>query len=121
MPLDLPFANVPAFPAAIGQGWAFVATDYAGMAAPGVAPYLVGMGEARCWLGRGIGSRGRRPRANARKDLPANRKKLIDGSRPAQYVVAVGSVGHKPSDEKGSRCGLHFSECRTHPGTAPQR
>lgn len=50
MPLDLPFANVPAFPAAIGQGWAFVATDYAGMAAPGVAPYLIGMGEARSTL-----------------------------------------------------------------------
>jgi pimeloyl-ACP methyl ester carboxylesterase len=50
LPLGLPFANVPAFPAAIEQGWAMVATDYAGMAAPGVAPYLVGLGEARSAL-----------------------------------------------------------------------
>lgn len=50
VPLGLPFANVPGFPAAIEQGWAMVATDYAGMAAPGVAPYLVGLGEARSTL-----------------------------------------------------------------------
>ena len=50
LPLGLPFANVPAFPQAIDAGWAFVATDYAGMAAPGVAPYLVGLGEARSTL-----------------------------------------------------------------------
>jgi pimeloyl-ACP methyl ester carboxylesterase len=50
LPLGLPFANVPAFPAAIEQGWAMVATDYAGMAAPGVAPYMVGLGEARSAL-----------------------------------------------------------------------
>lgn len=50
LPLGLPFANVPAFPQAIQAGWAFVATDYAGMAAPGVAPYLVGLGEARSTL-----------------------------------------------------------------------
>ena len=50
LPLGLPFANVPAFPQAIQAGWAFVATDYAWMAAPGVAPYLVGLGEARSTL-----------------------------------------------------------------------
>lgn len=50
LPLDLPFANVPAFPDAIEQGWAFVATDYAGMATPGTGPYLVGLGEARSTL-----------------------------------------------------------------------
>lgn len=50
LPLGLPFANVPGFPGAIEQGWAMVATDYAGMAAPGVAPYLVGLGEARSAL-----------------------------------------------------------------------
>ena len=50
LPLELPFANVPGFPAAIEQGWAFVATDYAGMATPGVGPYLVGLGEARSTL-----------------------------------------------------------------------
>jgi pimeloyl-ACP methyl ester carboxylesterase len=50
VPLGLPFANVPAFPAAIEQGWAMVATDYAGMAAQGIAPYLVGLGEARSAL-----------------------------------------------------------------------
>lgn len=50
LPLGLPFANVPAFPDAVEQGWAFVATDYAGMATPGTGPYLVGLGEARSTL-----------------------------------------------------------------------
>ena len=50
LPLGLPFANVPGFPGVIEQGWAFVATDYAGMATPGVGPYLVGLGEARSTL-----------------------------------------------------------------------
>lgn len=44
--LDAPFANVPAFPQALTQGWAVVATDYMGMATPGGVPYLVGAGEA---------------------------------------------------------------------------
>lgn len=48
--LDAPFANVPAFPQALAQGWAIVATDYAGMAAPGDVPYLVGAGEAHSVL-----------------------------------------------------------------------
>lgn len=48
--LDAPFANVPAFPQALAQGWAMVATDYAGMAAPGGVPYLIGAGEAHAVL-----------------------------------------------------------------------
>lgn len=48
--LDAPFANVPAFPQALTQGWAVVATDYMGMATPGGVPYLVGAGEAHAVL-----------------------------------------------------------------------
>lgn len=48
--LKAPFANVPALPEMLAAGWAFVATDYAGLGTPGAQPYLIGEGQARSAL-----------------------------------------------------------------------
>jgi alpha-beta hydrolase superfamily lysophospholipase len=48
--LDEPFANVPALAPLLERGWLMIATDYAGQAAAGVHPYLIGEGEARSAL-----------------------------------------------------------------------
>jgi pimeloyl-ACP methyl ester carboxylesterase len=48
--LDAPFANVPAFEPALREGWAIVATDYAGLGTQGPHPYLIGDGQARSAL-----------------------------------------------------------------------
>lgn len=45
-----PFANVPALPALLEQGWIYLATDYAGLGTAGPHPYLIGEGEARSTL-----------------------------------------------------------------------
>ena len=42
--------SIPAFEAAMQNGWGIVATDYAGIGAEGVSPYLIGQGEARSVL-----------------------------------------------------------------------
>lgn len=42
--------RVPALRELLAAGWAYVATDYAGLGAPGVHEYLVGAGEARAVL-----------------------------------------------------------------------
>lgn len=44
--MDDPFQYVPAVPDALDNGWAFVATDYAGMGTEGTSPYLIGPGQA---------------------------------------------------------------------------
>ncbi len=41
---------IPALNDAIDRGWVVVASDYSGQGAPGVFPYLIGMGEARSSL-----------------------------------------------------------------------
>lgn len=48
--LSHPFANVPALDAAIGQGWAVVATDYTGLGTAGTGSYLIGSDEAHATL-----------------------------------------------------------------------
>ena len=48
--LKAPFANVPALPEMLAAGWAFVATDYAGLGTAGAQPYLIGEGQARSAL-----------------------------------------------------------------------
>jgi hypothetical protein len=48
--LEDPFAHVPALPDMLAQGWAYVATDYAGLGTPGAQPYLIGEGQARSAL-----------------------------------------------------------------------
>ncbi|NKI94670.1 hypothetical protein FHT26_002609 [Rhizobacter sp. SG703] len=45
-----PFAHVPALQPLLDQGWVFVATDYLGLGADGIHPYLVGTGQARSAL-----------------------------------------------------------------------
>lgn len=45
-----PFANVPALPDLLAQGWAYVATDYAGLGTPGGHAYLVGREAAQSVL-----------------------------------------------------------------------
>lgn len=45
-----PFQHTPALREAIAQGWVIVATDYIGLGAEGVHPYLIGEGEARSVL-----------------------------------------------------------------------
>jgi hypothetical protein len=45
-----PTAGIPALAAAIAQGWAIVATDYAFAEPDGVHPYLIGEGQARAVL-----------------------------------------------------------------------
>jgi hypothetical protein len=45
-----PFARVPALQPLLDQGWVFVATDYVGLGAAGIHPYLVGTGQARSAL-----------------------------------------------------------------------
>lgn len=45
-----PFQHTPALREALAQGWAIVATDYIGLGAEGVHPYLIGEGEARSVL-----------------------------------------------------------------------
>lgn len=45
-----PFAHVPALQPLLAQGWAYVATDYVGLGADGIHPYLVGTGQARSAL-----------------------------------------------------------------------
>lgn len=45
-----PFANVPALPQLLEEGWVYVASDYAGLTTPGPHPYLIGDGEARSVL-----------------------------------------------------------------------
>jgi acetyl esterase/lipase len=47
---DNPFPNVPGFPALFDQGWAYVATDYAGLGTGGGHFYLVGEDAARAVL-----------------------------------------------------------------------
>jgi acetyl esterase/lipase len=42
-----PFANVPALPELLAEGWAYVATDYVGLGTPGRHAYLVGEEAAR--------------------------------------------------------------------------
>lgn len=44
------FAYVPALEAALSEGWAWVATDYAGLGTPGPHPYLVGPASAKAVL-----------------------------------------------------------------------
>jgi hypothetical protein len=41
-----PFNGVPALPQGLAHGWVMVAPDYVGMGTQGVAPYLIGTGEA---------------------------------------------------------------------------
>jgi uncharacterized membrane protein HdeD (DUF308 family)/acetyl esterase/lipase len=41
---------IPALDEAIERGWVVVASDYSGQGAPGVFPYLIGLGEARSSL-----------------------------------------------------------------------
>lgn len=50
--LEEPFAagGMPALPEAIAEGWAVVATDYAGLGTAGHQPYLIGEGEGRSVL-----------------------------------------------------------------------
>ena len=45
-----PFANIPAFPALLDEGWLFVATDYAGLGTAGPHIYLKGDEAARAVL-----------------------------------------------------------------------
>jgi len=45
-----PFAHVPALQPLLDQGWVYVATDYLGLGADGIHPYLVGTGQARSAL-----------------------------------------------------------------------
>ncbi len=45
-----PFANVPAFEELLAEGWAYVATDYAGLGTSGPHGYLVGDDAARSVL-----------------------------------------------------------------------
>jgi alpha-beta hydrolase superfamily lysophospholipase len=45
-----PFANVPALDALLAEGWAYVATDYAGLGTAGTHAYLVGDDAARTVL-----------------------------------------------------------------------
>jgi alpha-beta hydrolase superfamily lysophospholipase len=45
-----PFANVPALDALLAEGWAYVATDYAGLGTAGPHAYLVGDDAARSVL-----------------------------------------------------------------------
>jgi fermentation-respiration switch protein FrsA (DUF1100 family) len=45
-----PFAHVPALQPLLDQGWVYVATDYVGLGAAGIHPYLVGTGQARSAL-----------------------------------------------------------------------
>ncbi|SHN33888.1 lipase family protein [Rhizobacter sp. OV335] len=45
-----PFAHVPALQPLLDQGWVWVATDYVGLGAAGIHPYLVGTGQARSAL-----------------------------------------------------------------------
>jgi acetyl esterase/lipase len=45
-----PFANIPAIPEALAEGWVFVSVDYAGLATKGPHPYLIGDGQARSVL-----------------------------------------------------------------------
>jgi hypothetical protein len=45
-----PFAHVPALQPLLAQGWVWVATDYVGLGAAGIHPYLVGTGQARSAL-----------------------------------------------------------------------
>jgi alpha-beta hydrolase superfamily lysophospholipase len=45
-----PFANVPALDALLAEGWAYVATDYAGLGTAGTHAYLVGDDAARSVL-----------------------------------------------------------------------
>ncbi|KQU76953.1 MULTISPECIES: lipase family protein [unclassified Rhizobacter] len=45
-----PFAHVPALQPLLAQGWVYVATDYLGLGADGIHPYLVGTGQARSAL-----------------------------------------------------------------------
>ena len=45
-----PFEHLPALREALAAGWAVVATDYTGLATPGVHPYLIGDGQARSVL-----------------------------------------------------------------------
>lgn len=48
--LTHPFANVPALPQALAQGWAVVATDYIGLGTHETHGYLMGEDEARAAL-----------------------------------------------------------------------
>lgn len=48
--IGAPFANVPALDDLLREGWAFVATDYAGLGTPGAHAYLVGEDAARAVL-----------------------------------------------------------------------
>lgn len=48
--IGAPFANVPAFPVLLDEGWALVAPDYPGQGVAGPNPYLVGEGQARAAL-----------------------------------------------------------------------
>ncbi len=48
--LSDPFQHTPALREALAQGWVVVATDYIGLGAEGVHPYLIGEGEARSVL-----------------------------------------------------------------------
>ena len=41
---------IPGLDEAIARGWVVVASDYSGQGAPGVFPYLIGLGEARSSL-----------------------------------------------------------------------
>ncbi|QYO78697.1 lipase family protein [Devosia salina] len=45
-----PFANVPALPELLAEGWAYVATDYVGLGTEGSHAYLVGDDAARAVL-----------------------------------------------------------------------
>jgi alpha-beta hydrolase superfamily lysophospholipase len=42
-----PFPNIPAFPAMVEEGWAYVATDYVGQGTTGGHAYLIGNDAAR--------------------------------------------------------------------------
>ncbi|MCA8900713.1 MAG: hypothetical protein KDA53_05630 [Hyphomonas sp.] len=41
-----PFADIPAIPNLLDEGWVYVSSDYAGLTTPGPHPYLIGPGEA---------------------------------------------------------------------------
>lgn len=48
--LKNPFSHIPALSEMLAQGWAYVASDYAGLGTPGAQPYLIGEGQARSAL-----------------------------------------------------------------------